>query len=105
MPQIAFRADDDLTKRIDRLVKAMKAHPSYEGVDVNRSMAIRVMVYRGLASMELQLRLPLPEPEGADSLEAFWVKRERDALDELEAIRARIKLIDRPGITYQDPYP
>ncbi len=93
--QIAFRSDVATTKRLDRLVETLKQDPDYQGLDVTRSTAIRMLVLKGLDSMELQLGLPFPGPkEPTLAARKWWHKRERDAKSELDAIQAYIETWD-----------
>lgn len=86
--QAAFRVDDALLERLDRLVEVMKKSPDYEGMDINRSVAIRALVLRGLAAFELRLGIPdnLPQDHSLATT-AYWYRREQEATEELEAIR------------------
>ena len=93
--QVAFRAEPELLDRLDRLVESMKRHPDYEGLDINRSVAVRVLVFRGLSALELKLGDPAffeaiprdPETGVADpQVLSRWVSRLEDTVHEERAI-------------------
>lgn len=80
--------DDALIERLDRLVKVMKVSPDYEGLDINRSVAIRSLVMRGLAAAELRLGITDDLPKDMSvATQAYWNRREQESEQELEAIR------------------
>lgn len=57
MPQVAFRADVELVERIDRLVQHLEDHPDFEGLDLNRSAIVKMLVRRALDASEEQYGL------------------------------------------------
>jgi len=54
MPQVAFRADAELVARLDRLVDHLQDHPDFDGLDLNRSDILKMLVRRGLDAAEAQ---------------------------------------------------
>jgi hypothetical protein len=52
MPQLTFRVDEELAERVDRVVEAMKKHPNYKGLDLNRTNVIKLMIDRALLTLE-----------------------------------------------------
>jgi hypothetical protein len=80
--------DDALLERLDQLVEVMKKSPDYQGLDINRSVAIRALVLRGLAAFELRLGIAGDLPRDFSvATQAHWNQREQEAEQELEAIR------------------
>jgi hypothetical protein len=88
LKQAAFRVDDELMKRLDRMVGVLQRSPDYAGMEVTRSTAIRTLVLRGLASFELRhgLKDDLPQDLTLPT-DAYWNRSEQEAAQELEAIR------------------
>jgi predicted transcriptional regulator len=88
LKQAAFRVDDALLERLDRMVEVMQRSPDFEGMEVSRSTAIRALVLRGLAAFEMRLGVTRDLPKDYSlATEAYWNRREQEAEQELEAIR------------------
>jgi hypothetical protein len=74
--QIALRVDDALLDRLDRMIAALKKDPEYRVMDINRSVAIRMMVERGLLAWELRLGLENEDWYKLDeATNKFWGRR------------------------------
>jgi len=74
--QIALRVDEALLDRLDRMIAALKKDPEYRVLDINRSVAIRMMVERGLLAWELRLGLENEDWFKLDDATfEFWSRR------------------------------
>jgi hypothetical protein len=90
LKQAAFRVDDELMARIDRMLEVIQRSPDYAGMEVTRSTVIRAMVMRGLASFELRYGVAQHRPDDdSAATAAYWKRCVQDAEQELEAIRRR----------------
>jgi hypothetical protein len=87
MRQIAFRAEDEVAKRLDEVAAAMQAKdPEYMGTEVSRSAVLRTLVLRGLLSTELQYDIALPPQKATYQLYKFWKRRLQEMRDEQFAL-------------------
>lgn len=99
LKQAAFRVDDELMARIDRMVEVMQRSPDYAGLEVTRSTAIRALVLRGLVSFELRYGITQDLPSDYSvATDAYWNRREEEAEQELEAVR---RFIDERAWEYE----
>jgi hypothetical protein len=74
--QIALRVDETLLDRLDRMIAALKEDPEYRVMDINRSVAIRMLVERGLLAWELRLGLDQEDWFKLDEATfEFWARR------------------------------
>ena len=91
MRQIAFRAEDEVAKRLDAVAAAMQAKdPEYMGTEVSRSAVLRTLVLRGLLSTELQYGTALPPEKATYQLYKFWKRRLQEMRDEQFALERLI---------------